>query len=123
LLTLLDIIVVESYYRPADAWTSIWLWHSLYFVLYVGIPVLMSMRLRSLIPVSVIIAFAFGIEDTVFYALQSTLPPRYIGVEILGVWEPSLATALTFNLLGLIFICLFLTIVWAFENRQRFRSV
>jgi predicted outer membrane lipoprotein len=86
----------------------------------------MSLRLRSFIPLSIIIAFAFGIEDTAFYALQSTLPTRYIGVEILGVWQPSLATALTFNLLGLILICSFLVTVFSFEksdNRHRYQLV
>ena len=122
LLTLLDIIVVESYYRPTGAWSSIWLWHSIYFILYVGIPILMSLRLRSLIPLSIIIAFTFGIEDTMFYALQSTLPARYIGAEILGVWQPSLATALTFNLLGLVLICLFLVAASSYEHRQRHQS-
>ena len=82
----------------------------------------MSLRLRSLIPLSIIIAFTFGIEDTMFYALQSTLPARYIGVEILGVWQPSLATALAFNLLGLILICLFLVTASSYEHRQRHQS-
>jgi hypothetical protein len=117
--TLLDMIVVESYYRSTDAWDSIWLWHSIYLVLYLGIPILMSLKLRSFIPLSIIIAFAFGIEDTTFYALQSRLPAQYIGVEILSVWEPSLATALAFNLLGLILICLFLVTVSTFEHRHQ----
>jgi phosphoglycerol transferase MdoB-like AlkP superfamily enzyme len=110
--------VVESYYRPTDAWSSIWLWHIIYFILYVGIVIFMALRLRSLIPLSIIIAFVFGIEDTIFYALQSTLPARYVGVEILGVWQPSSATALTFNLLGLILICLFLVTVSNFEHSK-----
>lgn len=116
LLTLLDIIVVEGYYRPTDAWGSIWVWHNIYAILYVGIPIIISLKLRSFIPISIIIAFAFGIEDTTFYALQSTLPAHYIGVEILGVWDPSVATALILNLMGFIFIFVYLMIVLVFEK-------
>ena len=101
LLTLLDIIVVEGYYRPTAAWGSIWFWHYLYFILYVGIPIFMALKLRSFVPLSMIVAFAFGIEDTLFYVLQFRLPATYVGVEILGVWEPSFTTGLIFNLIGL----------------------
>jgi len=104
LLTVLDIIVVEGYYRPNQAWSRVWTWHAVYFVLYVGTSVAMSLKLRSFVPLAIIVAFVFGIEDTVFYMLQFTLPARYLGVEILGVWQPSLTTGLAFNLLGLIAI-------------------
>ena len=104
LLTVLDIIVVEGYYRPNQAWSNIWIWHEIYFILYLATSVAMSLKLRSFIPLAIIVAFIFGIEDTVFYMLQFTLPARYLGVEILGVWEPSLTTGLAFNLLGLIVI-------------------
>jgi len=118
LLTLLDIIVVEGYYRSTGAWASVWVWHSIYTVLYLGIPIIVSLKLRSFIPISIIIAFTFGLEDTTFYALQFTLPTHYIGVEILGVWEPSLATALIFNLIGFIVIFLYLVIVLTFEKHR-----
>ena len=104
LLTVLDIIVVEGYYRPNQAWGGVWIWHEVYFILYVGTSIAMSLKLRSFIPLAIIVAFVFGIEDTVFYMLQFTLPARYVGVEILGVWEPSLTTGLAFNLLGLMVI-------------------
>jgi hypothetical protein len=78
----------------------------------------MSLKLRNFIPLSIILAFAFGIEDTMFYLLQFKLPVRYVGVEILGVWEPSFATALTFNLLGLVLICLLLMMLPSFEQLE-----
>ena len=101
LLTVLDIIVVEGYYRPTGSWGSIWFWHYLYFILYVGTSMFMALKLRSFIPLSIIVAFVFGVEDTLFYVLQFTLPASYVGVEILGVWEPNLTTGLIFNLVGL----------------------
>ena len=104
LLTVLDLIVVEGYYRPNQAWSSIWIWHGVYLILYVGTSIAMSIKLRSFMPLAIIVAFVFGIEDTVFYMLQFTLPARYLGVEILGIWQPSLTTGLAFNLLGLILI-------------------
>ena len=104
-LTGLDIIVIESYYRPSGAWDTVWLWHQIYFILWTSLPILLSVRMRRILPVSVIVAFIFGIEDTMFYILQLHLPsPVYLGVAVLGVWEPTLRVGLGLNMLGFIMI-------------------
>jgi len=104
-LTVVDIIVVESYYRPSGAWDTVWLWHQIYFILWASLPLLLCVRLRRILPASVILAFLFGIEDTMFYLLQLRSPsPVYLGVAIVGIWEPTLQTGLAVNLLGLIMI-------------------
>ena len=68
-LTVVDIIIIESYYRPSGEWDTIWLWHQVYSILWVSLPLLLCVRLRRILPVSVIVAFLFGIEDTMFYLL------------------------------------------------------
>jgi hypothetical protein len=104
-LTLIDIMVVECYYRPRGAWDTVWLWHQIYFILWISLPLLLCGRLRRIVPASVIVAFLFGIEDTMFYLLQLHFPsPVYTGVAILGIWEPTLQTGLAVNLLGLAMI-------------------
>jgi hypothetical protein len=105
LLTLIDITVVESYYRPSRAWDTIWLWQQIYAILWTSLPLLLCVRLRRILPASVIVAFVFGVEDTMFYFLQLRSPsPVYLGVAILGIWEPTLETGLAVNMLGLIMI-------------------
>ena len=106
-LTVVDIMVVESYYRPNGAWNQVWVWHQIYFILWTSLPILLCIRLRRIIPASVIVAFLFGIEDTMFYLLQLRSPsPVYFGVAILGIWEPTLQAGLTANLLGLMMIAI-----------------
>lgn len=104
-LTLVDIVVVECYYRPRGAWDTVSSWHQIYSILWISLPLLLCVRLRRILPASVIVAFLFGIEDTMFYLLQLRSPsPVYPGVAILGIWEPTLQTGLAVNLLGLIMI-------------------
>lgn len=112
-LTLLDIIVVESYYGPRGAWDRIWLWHYVYAVLWISLPLVLCVRLRRILPASVVVAFLFGIEDTAFYLLQLR-SPVYLGVAILGIWEPTLQIGLALNLLGLAVIQ---TVAWV-DARQ-----
>lgn len=107
LLTLLDIIVVEGHYRPLQDWDRIWVWHRIHLTVFVITPLLMVYFLRSFVPLATWFFFHFGLEDTLFYALQGYLPPHYYGISILGFWEPSLNLVFQINLLGLIAILLF----------------
>jgi hypothetical protein len=115
-------MVVEFYFRPREAWDTIWFWHLVYFVLWTSLPLLLCVRLRRILPASVIVAFLFGIEDTMFYFLQMRSPsPVYLGVAILGIWEPTLQTGLALNLLGFIMIGMVMRIdaYWATHFRSR----
>ena len=107
ILTLLDIIVVESYYRPSQAWDRIWVWHMIYRTIFIITPLVGSYFSRSLVPLVTLFFFLFGLEDTLFYALQGYLPLQYSGISVLWFWEPSLNLVLQMNFLGLTAILLF----------------
>jgi hypothetical protein len=111
LLTILDILVVETFYRPvchtSEDWQIIWKWHVIYRFLIVMLPLLVAIKLRNITPLGTWLFFSFGLEDTLFYALQGYLPAQYPGISILGVWEPSLNLVLQINLLGLVTILFF----------------
>lgn len=104
-LTLLDIFVVETFYRPvcitSEDWQIIWKWHLIYVALIVTFPLLSAVKLRSFLPLGAWLFFIFGLEDTLFYALQGYLPNQYPGIQILGIWEPLLSQVLPINLLGM----------------------
>ena len=68
------------------------------------------------IPLATWLFFVFGLEDTMFYALQGYLPPQYWGVSVLGFWEPSLNLISFFNLLGLVTILLFTLVSYRLEG-------
>jgi hypothetical protein len=106
-LTILDIAVVETQYRPLQAWDRIWVWHRIYGAIWMLAPVLCAAVLRSLVPWATWFFFVFGLEDTMFYALQGYLPPRYWGVSIFSLWEPPLNFVLLVNIIGLATILLF----------------
>jgi hypothetical protein len=106
-LTILDIGVVESYYRPIQAWDSIWVWHMIYRAIFIVTPVIASYFMKSLIPLATWFFFLFGLEDTLFYAFQGYLPQCYYGVSVLWFWEPSVTLVLQLNLVGLAAIMLF----------------
>ncbi|MFA5364561.1 MAG: hypothetical protein WC325_05195 [Candidatus Bathyarchaeia archaeon] len=106
-MTILDIAVVESYYRPIQAWNSIWVWHLLYRTVFIVTPVIASYFMKSLIPLATWFFFLFGLEDTLFYAMQGYLPPLYYGVNVLWFWEPSVTMVLQMNLVGLAAILVF----------------
>ena len=110
-LTILDIIIVETFYRPvcltSEDWQIIWKWHMIYGALIVMVPLFVAIKLRSLIPIGTWLFFIFGLEDTLFYALQGYLPLQYLGVSILGIWEPLLVQVLPINLVGFSLIIVF----------------
>jgi hypothetical protein len=110
-LTILDIIIVEIFYRPvchtSEDWQIIWKWHFIYTLLIVTLPSLAAIKFRSLIPLGAWLFFIFGLEDTLFYSLQGYLPAQYYGVSIFGVWEPMLNFVLQINFLGLVTLLAF----------------
>ena len=106
-LTLLDIVVVEGYFRPMQAWNSILIWHMIYRIIFITIPLIACYFFRHFAPLATWFFFIFGLEDTLFYALQGYLPLNYPGVYVLWFWEPSLNLVLQMNFLGLIAILLF----------------
>jgi hypothetical protein len=106
-LTILDILVVETIYRPTQAWNSIIVWHIIYKIIFITIPLAASHFFRNLAPLTTLFFFLFGLEDTLFYALQGYIPTQYPGVHVLWFWEPTLDTVLQANLIGLAIILLF----------------
>ena len=106
-LTLLDIAVVEGYFRPMQAWESIIIWHVIYRTIFLTLPLIACYYFRHLAPLATWFFFIFGLEDTVFYALQGYLPSYYPGISILWFWEPSLNLVLQINSVGLIVTLLF----------------
>ena len=110
-LTILDIIIVETFYRPicitSEDWQIIWKWHMLYGALIAMVPLFVAIKLRSLIPLGTWLFFIFGLEDTLFYVLQGYLPLQYPGISILGIWEPLLVQVLPINLVGFSLILVF----------------
>lgn len=101
LLAILDIVVVETFYRPTAAWSQIWKYHTIYWMLIVALPLIASYKTQSLIPLLTYILFFFGVEDTLFYGLQGYLPKTYWGVNVAGIWQPSLNLVLALNTVGL----------------------
>ena len=112
LLTLLDIFVVEIFFRPDQIWEEIWKYHYFYWSLIIATPVLLAWVTKSLVPFATWLFFGFGIEDTIFYALQGYLPDVYWGVSIMGNWEPTVNEVLTLNVIGvaLIFIWFYVSL-------------
>lgn len=106
-LTLLDILVVETIYRPAQAWNRIIIWHILYKIIFITVSLAASHFFRNLAPLTTLFFFLFGLEDTLFYALQGYIPTQYPGVHVLWFWEPTLDLVLQVNLIGLATILLF----------------
>jgi len=100
-LTLLDIFIVETFYRPTQAWNTIWQYHIVYWTLIAASPIIAAYLTKSLIPLTTYILFFFGVEDTLFYALQGYLPETYWGVSIAGIWQPAASTVLVLNIVGL----------------------
>ena len=64
------------------------------------VPVVVAIWMRSRFPLYIPLLIAFGLEDTAFYSLQLKAPAYYVGISILGIWEPRRDLALTLNLLG-----------------------
>ena len=100
-LVILDIVVVESVFRPSALWNEIWVWNIIFWTLIVALPIAVAIRMRSHLPLFIPLLVAFGLEDTAFYLLQLQLPMYYVGVSILGVWEPNREVVFMLNLLGM----------------------
>jgi hypothetical protein len=102
-LTVLDIVVVELYYRPLRAWDRIWMYHLIYIVgLQYLIPLIWAIKEMSWHPLRLWILWFFGLEDTLFYLLQGYLPMQFLGVRIAGMYEPYLNQVIVLNLIGLV---------------------
>lgn len=103
----MDIFVVETFYRPAEAWNEIWKYHEYYFKLIVVLPLLAVCVVDSFLPMGAYLYFLFGLEDTTFYGLQGYLPEVYWGVYVTGIWEPALQTVLALNVIGSILLVIY----------------
>jgi len=100
-LVVLDIVVVESLFRPSALWNEIWVWNIVFWTLIVVLPIAVAIRIRTHLPLYIPLLVAFGLEDTAFYLLQFQLPMYYVGVSILGIWEPGRDVVFMLNLLGM----------------------
>ena|GEM_PF-3322883 len=106
-LTLLDVSVVEAYYRPRQAWGEIWVWHLIFYTAFMLLPAALTITFRSLAYLLAYPYFFFGIEDTMFYLLgHRFIPDLYLGVKILGVSEPTKRFVLQANVAGLMLMIL-----------------
>jgi hypothetical protein len=109
-ITLTDIVVVEAYYRPLQDWGNIWQYHAFVF-LPLGLVLFAFCAKRNIWEGLAFAGFMFfGLEDTLFYllnpsfGLRGQMPPKYWGVTILGVNEPSLLQIAVINVIGLALI-------------------
>jgi hypothetical protein len=119
-LTLLDIIIVECYYRYLAGWDRIWIWHTIYTAIFILTPLFVAIWIKSWVPIATWFYFLFGLEDTLFYGLQGYLPKQYPGIQIFGIWEPTLNQVLQLNLLGLVVIIAYTLINWQYYIPERF---
>ena len=85
-------------------------------------PLLVAYYLKSSVPIATWFYFVFGLEDTIFYGLQGSLPKQYPGIQILGIWEPVLDQALQFNVLGLTIILVYILINWKYQLPEKIFS-
>ncbi len=99
-LVVLDIAVVESIFRPFKLWNAIWMWYIVFATLVIVLPIAVCIWMQTHLPLYIPLLNAFGLEDTAFYLLQLQLPTYYVGVSILGIWEPNRYTVLMLNLVG-----------------------
>ena len=118
LLTILDICVVETVYRPLGRWDVIWQYHYLYWSLIIILPILTSILLKNIILIATWIFFIFGLEDTLFYILQGYLPKIYYGVTICGIYEPKVSQVLMFNNIGIFLMLVYFLFVVKLNNRN-----
>lgn len=119
LLTVLDIIIVETYYRPTFAWNKIWQWHNVFILLIYSLPLVTSVLTKSLIPFTSLVYFFFGIEDTFYYSLQGYLPEIYWGVAIMGIWEPKLNYVMMINIFGVVLMIILMFMFHIIEAQYK----
>jgi len=105
-LVVLDIVVVEGIFRPAGLWNVIWLWNIIFWTVIILLPITVAIRLQTHLPLYVPLLVAFGLEDTAFYMLQLRLPMYYVGVSILGIWEPNRDIVLMLNLFAVVIVAM-----------------
>lgn len=103
-LVALDIVVVESIFRPSALWSEIWMWNIVFGTLVIVLPLMVAARMQTHLPLYIPILVAFGLEDTAFYSIQLKMPAYYVGISILGIWEPKRDAALVLNLLGVLVV-------------------
>jgi len=124
-LTGLDILVVEGYYRQTGTWDTILMWHlPFWWIGCISLPIILAFVVRSIIPLWITVAvLLFGVEDTLFYAVQFHLPDKYVGVGILGIWEPSLFIGVMLTSIGLSLLPYFVLTQGILESRLRQRYI
>jgi hypothetical protein len=103
-LAALDIAVVEGIFRPFRLWNAIWLWNIVFWTMIIMLPLTVALRMQTHLPLYIPLLVAFGVEDTAFYLLQLKLPVYYVGVSILGIWEPNRDIVLALNLVAVIIV-------------------
>lgn len=103
-LVALDIVIVESIFRPSALWNKIWMWYIVFGTLVIVLPLMVAAGMQTHLPLYIPILVAFGLEDTAFYSLQLKMPTYYVGISILGIWEPKRDVALILNLLGVLIV-------------------
>lgn len=119
-LTGLDILVVEGYYRPTGTWGTISVWHlPLWWIGFITLPLILALSAQSIIPLWLPVAAKFGVEDTLYYMMQLRLPEKYQGVSILGIWEPSLFIGIMLTLVGVSILPCFVLTQTILESRLR----
>lgn len=120
--TIVDVIVVETYYRPREDWDSISKWHKAFLLLVVGSLILFAVHIRNfpLVFATIFLAvlFAFGFEDTMFYMVgQGRLPETYRGVSLMNIPEPTREQVLKMNVAGFVLVI----ILWIMYKSGRLK--
>jgi hypothetical protein len=87
-------------------------WHQLLTVTVVSTSVFLAFALKSLVPLTLCLMYAFGFHDIIYYYLErGFLPEKFYGVwiVILGKYEPSVGEVVQTAKIGLmVLILLFL---------------
>lgn len=105
-LVVVDIAVVETIFRPSNLWGMIWMWNIVFRTVLIVVPLVTAWRMRSHFPLYIPLLSVFGLEDTAFYSLQLKWPAYYVGVSVLGIWQPDSSLALMLNLLGVTMVAI-----------------
>ena len=122
-LTVLDIAVVETVYRPTGNWSNIYVYHMVYWVLIAVLPLVGAYKTQSLAPLLTYVLFFFGVEDTLFYGLQGYLPSIYWGVNVATLWQPTVSTVLVLNVVGVSVCVVLLFLYQQFLNAKQTMKV
>lgn len=119
-LAMFDVAITTRVYGTAD--------HPLYWIfrymVYLPICVVLTIWLdtrRALLGLLLVDYLAFGLEDTLYYLLQLTLPVRYKGISIGQIWEPHWSDVLKINVIGIVFMLILISLMQRRESK-RFHS-